>query len=294
MAKITWNGSVSSVWSVAGNWTGGVPGAADDVYFTENAVAVASYDSSAVTLNSLNVDASYTGTFGELGTYVKYKATVTNIGLPTTDGVGGGSRRLNLNNALTSTAVVNVYGSGNSPLDAGYTPVRLLLTTGSLLNVFGGTVGVALDPSETSTVATLTTSNNPTVTLGAGVTITTINAYSGLVINNTVNAVTTASILGNSSYRWGGTGATTTLNAGKKVTYIGSGTITNLNIYGTGTFDASGGNTAFTVTNAICYSGGSVNDNNLRVTWTNGVITSGCNLNDVTFNLGNSKKVNVS
>lgn len=288
MAKNIWTGAVSGDYGATGNWSlGAIPAAGDDVYFQNNSVSVtAGLDQHLVALNSFNVGKDYTGTFGlATPTYLYIDALIVNIGVPAISATGNGSTRLNLK-TLTAGTVINVYGSGNSA-DAGSTPVRLLGTAAMVLNVFGGTVGVALSPAESTAVTTLTTQTTGTsiaVTLGSGVTVTTLNHLAGNLVDYSANAHTTATISGTGNYVYRGTGAFTTLNVGATMFHNGSGTVTKLNLQGTINF--TGGNTAMTITDADLYFGSVYSDGNARVTNTNPMSLKLCTLNNIVINLG--------
>ncbi len=295
MATNIWNGSVSTNWGTAGNWSTAVPVSTDAVVLTNSPVAInLGLAQSGVTLASFLQDMSYTGLLGTATSYLNIGATTFNLGRPVTGG-GQGSRRINIQ-AANSGATVFVWDSATSANDTTFTPVRLLLTAATL-NVDGGTTGVALYPGETSSISALNITqgaSQPTVILGAGVTLTTATMGAGNVFSYSTNTTTTATMNGPSNWTHYGSGAYTTVTVGQgsTLTYPGTGTITTLNLRGTADF--SGGTGAVTITNCTMQAGAVILDPLKRVTFTNPVLLSQCRPNDVTINTGYNRSVQFS
>jgi len=79
-------------------------------------------------------------------------------------------------------------------------------------------------------------------------------------------------------------GAVTTLNAWAGTTYYkGTGTITTANVGSGSVLDFSENQESRTVTNANAYASSSIRDPHGTATWTNGIVTKGCNAINVTL-----------
>lgn len=300
MSAIYWLGTTSGDWGTTTNWsTGTVPVAGDDVYFTNNAVDVTlSLAQSAVTLNSLNVDQSYTGKIAAAGTYLQINATTLNIGKASSDQISIGSSRIHLNGAFTT---VNVIDTSSSSADSGFQPVCLVGTI-TTLNIRSGRLGVAvLTPIETATVTTVnitqsdTASSSPVVTFGL-VALTTANIEAGKLIHKGTATVTTAKVVGG-EYRVDNNAAHTTISVESgKCVYNGTGTITNLNIYDA-TADFSNDPRPKTITNFNVYKNAKVNLNTGvlgSVTVTNGIRINGCDLDTISLKVGTDRVLSLS
>jgi hypothetical protein len=261
-------------WANGANWaSGSAPAASDDVYFDAgNVPCLYSLSQSAVTLDSLNVYQTYTGTIGlplynTKGGYREYRtqeltisATTVNIGQQT----GNGSGRIKL--AVGSNAcTLNVYNTGQ-PADNGIPALTWRGTnSGNIVSVNKGSVGLATFPGDAATIATLNLGyvSNKTgdaqVFCGGGATITTVNQNGGqLQINN--GATTIASNIGNVTI-WSGAVGTLNANGGNCI-YNSIGTLTTAEVSDGGTLDFSQDQRAKTVTNTINIYGdnASIND----------------------------------
>lgn len=300
MSQIYWVGGTSGDFSVAGNWSGAaVPVAADDVYLTNNAVDITlGLNQSAITLNSLNVDQSYTGKIAAAGTYLQINATTLNIGKASGDQSASGSQRIHLNGTFTTA---NIVDTGQSSADSGFQPVCLLGTIATL-NVRSGRLGVAvLTPIETATVTTVnitqsdTASSSPVVTFGI-VALTTANIEAGKLIHKGTGTVTTAKVVGG-EYRVESSSLHTTLSVESgKVVYNGTGTITTLNVYDA-TVDFSNDPRPKTVTNLNVYKNAKLNLQTGvlgSVTVTNGIKVNGCDLDSVSIKVGTDRVLSLS
>lgn len=287
---------------VAANYsTGALPTNGDDLYFenTSNPCLYNLNALSAVTLNSLNVRSTFTGSSAAIGLplnnangYYEYRPTYLAVGATTINLFGGsggaGAGRIKINTGTVQTAI-NVFFTG-SQLEAGI-PVFLWKGTNAsnVATIYKGTVGVAFFDGESATLATLrvayisNVNGDAVVTCGAGATLTTITQDGGSLTTN--SNVTT---LNQNAGSWIPNGAATTgtlKQTGGATDYRSSGTITTLTGFG-GSFDASKNPVGFTVTNATLYKGYSYSDPNKVVTWTNPAAIQ-CALNDLTnFNIG--------
>lgn len=294
-ATTTANSSPNS-WATAANWdANAVPVTGDDVYIDlQNGTDILfDLDQHTVTLNSLNILASFSrgqggnGTIGlpewnadgypeYLDTYLKIGATAVNIGR----GTGAGSPRLKLDFGTVATTV-SVFATGQSQ-DLGVAAVCLKGTNAAnVFNIFAGQVQLAGFSGESATAATLQVGPTPAgavapgVYVGPGATCTTINQESGVLVLSA--GCTTLSVRGGACVvtdtPTAAANVTTANVAGGALDYQGRGTITNLNVFtgagggGTVTFDSVF--QARTVTNLKCWTGYSVSDRYGSVTYTN-------------------------
>lgn len=259
MATRIWTGASSTAWGTAGNWSPTTtPVNGDDVIFDQNATrSVAGSDQSAVALASLKItlpfgDAS-TILFGDSGTPLKISIAsggLVEIGAPSNSPVAAsGSGRINLDTA-SSNCIVNVYGSLGSTADSGKEPVRLRMNhSSSIVNVMGGTVGIATDnDTDTATVGTINAKGGQ-VNLSSGVTVTNVTGNGGTV--TTHGAVTTLENLSSNVTTYGTALVGTLTQVGGTTTCIhrvsGGVSITTLNLRG-GILDLSQNGQAITIT----------------------------------------------
>ncbi|MFI4848370.1 MAG: hypothetical protein ACIAZJ_04690 [Gimesia chilikensis] len=155
-------------------------------------------DQSAVTVSELHIEQTYTGTIGlprintdggSGSSYFEYRETYLKIGateLFIGEKEGDGSERIKINLGSVQSTVL-ITDSGESP--DGNTPPILLLGThaSNVINVNRGSLGIAYYPTEVATVATLRqaffddATDDTTVYLGAGVTVTNITKTGGVL-----------------------------------------------------------------------------------------------------------------
>lgn len=231
----------------AGNWSGGaVPGGASgqDVYIDNWAADILyGLDQSAMSnaLDSLNLSASFTGKIAEngaagaAGDYLQIKATVVNIGRHNGYGTPAGSGRIKID--LGSTASTVTVDKAATPADSatGKPAVRLLANNAAtVIRVRKGSVGVAIEAGETTTISKIdvdyvsSVTGDANVFIGNGVTITTVNQNGGDVIAQCAITIVNANA---GTLLTNGAGAITTLNvAGATVIANSTGTVTNVNI----------------------------------------------------------------
>jgi len=305
MSSYFWSSTSSTDPTLGANWTksdgttGTAPGNGDDVTIAAisgvSLASIAAADMSAVTLNSLTVSQTFTGTIGTTATsgtfgYWKIGATSWRIGTPSTDGATAiGSGRIKIDfGAAAFTGTVLATGSS---ADVGLEPVRIKgSNAANRLYVLGGRVGVATTlPGETATLAEADVTGSTAVCdLGAGVTWTNANVAAGGTLNVNSGSTGALSISSGSTATVQGAGAIATVNAGGP-TYLNNrpasgAAVTTLNLYGTGAADFSQNPAAVTVTTLNHYKGGvlsanAANPGHLTVTTRNlvncGTLTAG-------------------
>lgn len=241
MAKTTlWTGldaTLPTKFDDADNWDNGIPEAGDTIIFKDNAKDLdASLDQSALTGCTVKIYQSYTGKIGSSGSYFQIGATTLEIGEDYSVSTPSGSGRLNLDLG-GEAATVTIHNSASSATDTGKMPIRLLLNdAAAVLRVRRGRVALAMEPSETSLVASIDQSwmdsqdSDSTLQIGAGVTMTTLTKTGGSC--TMLCAATTATNSGG-DLTIVRAGTITTLNAnGGRVWPESTGTITTMNING--------------------------------------------------------------
>ena len=293
-------GGATTTWSTAANWSPAtVPITGDNVYIYGQDTMYdidAGLDASAVTLAVLQVDQSYTGKIGTASAYLQVGATNCIIGLNPLNTVSSGSGRININFGAVQTTM-KVFATSQSATSTGVQPVQVLGTHASnALYVMGGLVGVAsLTAAEVSTYSTIglvkAPGSPPDVILGKGVTITTLNMAAGRLLSvdddvSPTKTYTTFYQSGGTATVFGGTIFTTLsiYNSESKFIRRCTGTITTLNL-GNATFDGSQDQRALTITSTNLYKGAKLLLNNGKLnsyTFTNGPLTNGCAVQDVT------------
>lgn len=204
-------------WSSADNWSGGaVPVANDDVILRDSSTNICwGLDQSAVELDSLTIEKSYTGQLGvrydvfatsangetTSSADVEYRATMLEIDTPILTirehrgpGTAAGSGRI-LINLGTVACEAMIESTASQPADSGRPAVQLDITSAST-NVYvrgaPGGVGIGTErPTTTSTVGKVSVTADNTAhkaLLGDGVTITTFEQSGG---SNTLRAAAT-------------------------------------------------------------------------------------------------------
>lgn len=290
-----------SDWNNTANWSlGATPVATNDVYIESSNIPILyNLSHAAVTLNSLNIAASYTGQIGNprfnsngylesRGTYLLIAATTINIGY----GQGTGSSLIKINTGSVQT-LMNISQT-DSPTEAGLGSVQFLGTHASnVINIVEGNLSVGLYGGEAATVLTLrvgyltNVQTDAFVNIGAGVTLGTLTQYGGTVWE----ACTATTVNSQAGLLYcTGTSAYTTLNAtGGSVTYMSSGTITTLLLSNGGAIDFSQDPRGRTITNTVnVYKGSRLNDPNKTVTFggSPSSVFVGCTNKDVDVNVG--------
>ncbi|HEX3725831.1 MAG TPA: hypothetical protein VHV08_06295 [Pirellulales bacterium] len=285
-------------WSEPRNWTSGtVPASGDDVVIQNSSVAIQyGLDQSAVTLASLRVDQSFTGTIGlprtnPLGyieyrpTYLKVEASQIVIG----NGTGAGSGRIKLDTG-TGQCAIDVLNSGN-PADTG---IRSILWKGThasnTATINKGSFAAAPFAGESATLATLKEGFRTNVVgdcdvqLGAGCTLSSLVKTGGtLEINSSFSSL--AHSAGETTIAGGTPGAMTI--SGGSVRYRTSGTYTSATVSSGGELDFRQDMQARSGTNTALQSGAIFRDPAKTVTFTNPIAVA-CQLSEITLDLGNT------
>lgn len=294
---------------IAANYSGGVLPVDGDTLIFENSASSALYTLealAAVTLASLQVKHSYTGTIGlprtnsgGTVTYTEYRPQYFKIMATTWDigsGDGQGSGRLKFN-FHTAQYTGNIFNSGTTA--EGYIPPILIKGehTSNHLTVLKGSVGVAFFTGETSKVATLdvgyisNVSGDSTIQCGSGVTLTTILQAGG---NITVNSNVTTLTQYDGKMTFAGTSTLTTGTIGGTLIDQSSGTFTTVTLLNKGTYDHSKSLLAKTITNLTINNSSIYNDPYGKTTLTNGMILNACRPEEVTINIPPGKTLTIS
>jgi hypothetical protein len=294
-------------WSVAANWQGGaVPVAADDVVADGTSVPILfGLDQHTITLNSLTIGTGFTGTIGlppqNPKGYTEYRTQYLRVGATTCQigqgpQTGGGSGRLKIDFGTAQTTLT-VYSTGQSA-DSG---LPAMLFKGShasnAVSVIAGSVGLAVLPGETATVAALRVGGaqqgQTAVVAGSGLSLTTLNMDGG-TCQIACGLATLNQVAGTLTLT--GTGAISTVANvdGGTLVYQSSGTIASLKVSDGGTADFRTDPRARTVTAFTVDSGGAMYDSLRTVTWTAGPILNRCSLADVTLDFGTHLQLTVA
>jgi trimeric autotransporter adhesin len=175
--------------STATNYSTGVLPASGDTLIFQNSNISALYGLSAllaVTLAKLQIDQSFTGTIGSPqanpGGYIEYRSLYFQVGATTGilgngNGQGSGRIKIDFGSVQTNTTIVNC----GQQIENGVPQILLLGTHASnVLTVMRGTVGLAYNAGEVSTVSLLNIgyvqnqTGDSNVLCGLGCTLTTI------------------------------------------------------------------------------------------------------------------------
>lgn len=199
---------------------------------------------------TMHIEQGFTGPLGAVAsgaaTYLSFSATLETltcyIGRRSGQSTESGSGRLFIDASNVTTANFYIYDSCSTSLETYYPPI--LIKGGTTLNIyqFGGSVGVAARPGETTTVALAkiskgTPSVAPKLLLGAGVTATLLEAETGTILSHSSNTTATLNLSGDASYEHDGSGDHTTVSCHDQATFTFNGTgtgtqITTLNLSG--------------------------------------------------------------
>ena len=282
MSSYFWSSTSSTDPTLGANWTksdgttGTAPANGDDVTISAipgvSLASIAAADMSAVTLNSLTISQTFTGTIGTTATsgtfgYWKIGATTWKIGAPSGDGTAAtGSGRIKID--FGSAAFTGTVLATGISADAGLEPVRIKGSNASnKLYVQGGRVGVATNlPGEAATLSEVDVTGSTAVCdLGPGVTWTNANVAAGGTLLANSGSSGTLSVASGSTATLQGSTAVATVNAGGAV-YLnhrpGAGAaVSTLNLYSTGTADFSQNPAVVTVATLNHYPGGALNAN---------------------------------
>jgi hypothetical protein len=287
-------------WNNAKNWSGAaVPVDADDPVVDESSGApeiLDGIDQSTVTF------ASFNHTAGKIGRpaknpagYAEYRQQFLKVeGITTAATVGGASAgpgvsrlRLDANGTAVTLNVLSTATPDPADNAAQAVQVKNLAST-SAVNIISGSVGLNVGAGEVNTVATLrvgggTAGAAATVVGGAGLTLTTLQQFSGDV--TLANGGTTLGLNGGTLTVTGGTVTTANVDAGT-LYYQSTGTLTTLNVGNGGTADFSRDIRARTVTNCTLQADAALIDTARSATFTNGIVLNRCSVEDVALKLG--------
>lgn len=282
MSIYFWSSTSSTDPTLGANWTksdgttGTAPGNGDDVTIAAipgvQLASIAAADMSAVTLSSLTVSQTFTGTIGTAATsgtfgYWKIGAAAWTIGKPSSDGssaIGSGRIKIDFGSAAFTGTVLATGASA----DAGLEPLRIKgSNAANKLYVLGGRVGVATSlPGETATLAEVDVSGSAAVcNLAPGVTWTNANVSTGGTLNVNSGSTGTLSIASGSTATAQGGGAIATIDAGGNAFLnhrpASGAAATTLNLYPTGTADFSQNPANVTVETLNHHKGGTLTAN---------------------------------
>ncbi len=259
MADCIWtNGNSDGDWSNAANWSGSVPTAGDDVFFTSEYTGDVTTNldrTSDGVLGDVIVEKGYSGKIATKAGYLQIKCGSLTFN-------GSGLCFIDVN-----TSAIDITVKGTARAATGQQGLYLKGSGIDELNVTRGTVGIAARAGETATV-TAVNMNGGTVNAGAGASVTTVTIYSGTV--NSKAGVTTVNLIGGSASVEGNI-TTANLDAGT-LTYNGAGTITTCNAQG-GTLDCFRTALARTVTTLNLKAGGGISYDPDVVTVTNFLVS---------------------
>lgn len=236
------------------------PKAGENVRFAADSASVNSatgLDQSGVAIGDFIVEEGYAGTIGDADIGYLY------IDPDRFEFNGSGECWIDIGSAAIAP---QVYGTA-APND-GERGLYLRGSAMTVLNITGGSVGLASRPGETSTATTIRVLGDQTsLWIGNGVTLTNLHVYGGSVIAR--NAVTTT-ILYDGTITSTENGAMTTVTMhGGEYDFLSTGTITTFNFYG-GALNEQKSGAARTITTMNIYRGaGSILRNKEAVTWTN-------------------------
>lgn len=215
--------------NTAANWSpAGVPVATDLVYFRNSSqncdVGLATW--AAVALGSITIDQSFTGEIGTTAAYLQHLSTTVTIGGYTTASRPNGSGLIKLDSGA-AVCIIEILNSGTAA-DSNLPPILLKMNSASAeIHNFAGSCGLAILPTETSTVGTVKTITGSRTTLTSGVTLTTL-VNEGIVFLDCAATTVTNS---KGTLTTDGAGAITTLNVYNGTVISNStGTITTLNV----------------------------------------------------------------
>jgi hypothetical protein len=249
---------------------------------------------SGVTLAALNIESTMTGLVGlapyyDDGEYDQYRPLYLKVGATACtigDGDGDGSNLVMVDFGSVQTACI-VKKTGSDPAIDGLHACILKGTHASnTLRVEGdSTVDIAPFTGEVSTWATLTAVGAAQVRTSPGTTLTTVVCGGGATIDITsatgLADITTINIYDEGEVTIRGDNAIGTINVyGDQavLNYLGSGTVTAVNLIDGATIDASDNPNAFTIATLSGSGRPTIRDPNSRMTVTNAVGVNNSNV----------------
>lgn len=275
----------------AANWTGGeIPGSVqeDVVYFISGSNVIntnlGTLTGSAEGLTSVNIDQSYTGTFGtdalNVQVYMETDAPIINIGNHEGPGSPPGSAMILLDANKAGVQTINVENTGRSS-DSAKPALRIKTSVQDhILRIRSGSVGTAIEPGEAAKFASIdigyedVRASDADVLIGPGTTVAAIDKTGGVceivaaaAIPNIINTAGTMIINSDQA-------VTTDLKVrGGNVIIKKSGTITLLTITG-GYCDMTKVLIPITVTDCSVNGGGRLAYDDTKVTFTNPITSN--------------------
>jgi hypothetical protein len=255
-------------WDNAANWsTDAIPAGGDDIVVNSGNVAcLYNISQTSITLDSLSIYQTYTGTIGlplyNTKGYYEYRptelavsATSLNVGqFAGTSAQGSGRLKINVG---SNVCTLNVYNTGQ-PLDQGNPALTWRGTnSGNVVNVNKGQVGIAFFPGNTATIAGLNVgyvsnvNGDVQLTAGAQATIGTVTQNGGNV--TFYGGMSTLLVTAGTCTVYGTGGVSSlTVNQSGYITWNSTGTIGGNPVVGDkGVLDFSKDQQAKTVTNPI-------------------------------------------
>jgi hypothetical protein len=307
----TISASGPNFFNVAANWSGStVPVDSDDiVYDSGNVDCLYGLAQSSVSPQSITITMGYTGRIGlpdqniddPAYPYNEYRDKYLSLGtsadsvtqaLTIGGGDGQGSSRIKIDSGSGQCQLV-VLNSGVSELQG----VPAILWKGThvsnTVTISKGSVGIAFFAGETSAIMTgkvgfrTNQTTDSTVVIGSGVTLTTLEQTGGNLTTN--NAVTTTTLSGGSWRHVSGVAVTVTITGGY-CSYESTGTLTTLTLSG-GELDFRANQRARTITNCDLFAGATFRDPAGTVTFTNGIDLNRTNLQGVTLEISNNRRL---
>lgn len=292
------------------NWGGALPEDGDTLIFRDTSASLLWNLDELTGLGFANVyfDATFTGRVGlpafnatnPAATFAEYRTTHFECAASAVTvgrGSGEGSQLIRLNLASTQCDLA-VLQTGTP--DGNYAAFQVIgSAAGSTLAATRGSIDVAWQEGEAATLATVTTSYDETpaddvkLRIGSGATVGTIVSAGGRIevdCNTTSITASDGLVICNGSSAHTAIGLS--LNAG--LDYRSTGTIGALTAGEQTVADFTGLPAARTVSTATLRSGAAIRDRAKSVTWTAGIVLSGCGVDDVTLDLGKSITVSVS
>jgi hypothetical protein len=297
--------------NVAANWSdGAVPDGSDTPVFSDTDIdclygLATAFPIASVTLTGFRVDASYTGKIGlplfnENG-YEEYRSRYLKVGLdptltiPIGWGPGNGSSRLYLDFETAATTTVKVYNTGQSEEGDGEALRLLMVHAADVLEIAGGSVGLAREVGQVSTVPTVRIQSgdgqdgNTIFRAGSGCTLTTIVCSGGEVLTDC--ALTTMTLLSGTWTHTGGA-VTTIVNTAGTMVDQSTGTISAYTGRGGSVYDHRSDFRAKTYTAVDLYAGATWLDPNAAAnTYTAGIDFNQCYQADVIWDVGPNRRL---
>ena len=285
-------------WNVAANWSSATaPTTGDTAIIEGNYNILYGLDDNSTTLAKM-VIRDFSGVIGLPPTnpeggypeyrdqYLKVSSTIIDIMQNVT------SPRIRIN-VGTNQTTATVYSSGTSG-DPTIKAVTLRGTHASnVVNNLGGEVGTATEAGETATVATFrqgSSASNPVTEIGDGASLTTVVVDSGTLINYadfTNGTANGGTIILVDDPDIGGT-----LHVREATVVVNGGPIiAKLVLAGGSVLDLSQDARALTITDCTMHAGATVRDPFGRATWTNAIVKSECDFDDLTLEMGHGKSV---